>query len=143
MNDEARIARLTQLARRVWPRRDPEAVEHEWHDGFPGFEVLSGDHDLMANDEDSNTVLAFVQSHPRALDALEAALLVLAGDDTRLQLNRLQEQVRDVLADELARRTPAWVERLARRWDELHEGGYNASFAECAQELREGARGQE
>lgn len=61
MTDEARIARLTEIARRVWPDAEIEADKRQ---------VL-----VETSSEWGDAVTI---KHPRALDALEAALLVLA-----------------------------------------------------------------
>ena len=73
MNDDERIRRLTELARRVWPDRDAQI--------------------FVASDDEENTCVVLDEkgdweqhlgtNHPRALDALEAALLVLAGESDR------------------------------------------------------------
>jgi uncharacterized protein YoaH (UPF0181 family) len=121
MTDEARIERLTELARRVWPMlinvrvvRDPIG-----HEAAVLHDVLGGGHSL------SPQVLRI--SHPRALEALEAALLVLAGE-------------------------PPGVEQLAEEWDArakeamgtgASSGVYRAgAISICAQELRERAKGK-
>lgn len=66
MTDEARLARLTELARRVWPDDREIAVEH-----YEKREVI-----VWGHDGESHARI----DHPRAFDALEAALLVLSGD---------------------------------------------------------------
>lgn len=65
MTDEARIARLTELAQRVWPRA--EAYEHG--------EIVD-----VGVQEARGYRLTLRIWHPSALDALEAALRVLAGE---------------------------------------------------------------
>lgn len=72
MTEEARIERLTELARRVVlsqePDVDPETVTAEvWGEGGGCCAIACGGRST-------------VDYHPRALDALEAALLVLAGE---------------------------------------------------------------
>ena len=107
MTDDDRIKRLTELAKRAWPNENVSvtATAHS-----------AGVHRIEGNE----AMVAMVLAHPRSLEALEAALLVLAGDDTRMELGRLRERVRDVLAEELAKRkaTPAWVESLAAQWEQ-------------------------
>ena len=132
MTDEARIARLTELARRVWTSRTNVRVVHDRE--YDAAIVL-----YDAASRDTRPLVSI--PHPRALDALEAALLVLAGDAKVHPDGALRDAY---LAGANAGYTEQtkWVEQLAARWDELHEGGYNASFAECARELRERARGE-
>lgn len=65
MTDEARVARLTELAQRVWPRA--EAYEHG--------EIVD-----VGVLEARGYRLTLRIWHPSALDALEAALRVLAGE---------------------------------------------------------------
>lgn len=69
-SDEERIARLTQLARRAWPDFNPG--DGSGSDGF-----YFGDHDAVCLRALGRMVLRV--EHPRALDALQAALLTLAG----------------------------------------------------------------
>ena len=68
MTDDARIARLTKLARKVWqvPSSTPVVVEQPFSTSA---EVWIG-----------NDCVLRVSDHPRALDALEAALCVLADE---------------------------------------------------------------
>lgn len=121
MTDEARIARLTEIARRVWQHSEEQPVTVECGLGAC---VRSG----------SRTALDVVATHDRALDALEAALLVLA-DEERIPLterrvfeDRIEALERDRAT--LVRRyrdreleQAAWVEDLAEEW--------SASAAEC------------
>jgi hypothetical protein len=82
MTDDERIARLTELARRV----------PEWRD-VQDLEVVGGGDELLLDSWDRGRLLSC--DHPRALAAVEAALLVLA------------------------RKRPAWVGQLAREWKQL------------------------
>lgn len=127
MSDDERIARLTQLARRVWPGQLGVRIEQS-PDG--GWRVLSDDWLLLA-----------VRARPRALDALEAALLVLQSEHP-VELQR-------VLTDGFC--GPAWVEQLAADWEqradrlERFEDSLTAmatghEAARCAAELRARAR---
>lgn len=116
MTDEARIARLTELARRVWP----EAVA--------GFTSDSSNYSVptayVESTRNGSTEISI--DHPRALDALEAALLVLADE------------------------TPAWVEQLAKEWEcaaDIHSPPngevswpVDRMRRDCARELRERAK---
>ena len=65
MTDEARLARLTELARSVW------GGGYAWYDDDRA--SIAGVHT-----ERMDSVIEI--QHPRALDALEAALLVLADE---------------------------------------------------------------
>lgn len=69
MSDAERIASMTELARRVWPGPEP-AVQVAISRNEASVE--------QPGHEDSGPLATII--HPRALDALEAALLVLAGD---------------------------------------------------------------
>lgn len=70
MSDNDRIARLTELARRVWPDASiPVDVTHT---------QTSARVEIDDPRASGPIPLAFL-CHPRALDALEAALLVLNG----------------------------------------------------------------
>ena len=71
MSDEARIARLTELARKVWPEENVQI-------GNPKGKAPAKSGVFVASSE---WTLLGVGAHPRALDALEAALLVLADVD--------------------------------------------------------------
>lgn len=77
MSDDERIQRLTELARRVWP---DELV----------IEIITDAEGVSV--ESDRCILCTVEQHERALDALEAALLVLAGEPA------------------------AWAEKLADEW---------------------------
>lgn len=67
MSDDARLQRLTVLARKVWPDFGPLTVELR-HSG------------ATVQIHNENQFQAVIFDHPRALDALEAALLVLSGE---------------------------------------------------------------
>jgi hypothetical protein len=124
MTDDERIARLVELARRVWPELERSRV---WTS-----EGCCAELEL----DDEGLTYIHIHPHPRALDALEAALLVLAGEP------------------------PAWADELAREWeadakqlhgfaegkrhdDEARERLLNKkdTLGECAEELRERAAG--
>lgn len=126
MSDDERIARLTKLARRVWPGLEMK-IEHSdrvstvWSMScdYPGEMVL---HVTM-------------REHPRALDALETALLALAGETPQPHW-----------VDELWGRWTAWAmqhESMQARRDpeteSLHEGAVLA-YRRCASELRARAK---
>jgi hypothetical protein len=68
-SDDARIARLTELARKVWPGIDAAVLC-----------ASSGASAGVYSRAQSENLVLMVLAHPRALDALEAALLVLAGE---------------------------------------------------------------
>lgn len=119
MTDEARLARLTELARRVWPELERPHVwaPTEVGTAIPGCAL-----------DDEGLEYIHVHPHPRALDALEAALLVLA-DEERVPLterrvfeDRIEALERDRAT--LVRRykdreleQAAWVEALAQEWE--------------------------
>lgn len=125
MTDEARIARLTELARRVWP---DALVSSE---GLPDY---AGVHIYDAAGQ-ARGMRVSINNHPHALDALEAALLVLAGDDEPLS----KEQAKDAWSEgfEAARRlfAPQPVEPS----DDL-ERGCIESMKHNAQRMREQCR---
>lgn len=98
MNDDARIAKLTKLARRVWPDRET------------GISTATG---AEAVDQRTDDLLVDIGQHPRALDALEAALLVLA-DEERVPLTE-----RRVLEDRI-KAAERDRESILRRYGELH-----------------------
>ncbi len=87
MSEEERIARLTELARRVWPDVMHLRVvdNRQWRAAY------------VCRGEDTDPQLC-IEDHPRALDALEAALLVLAGE----------ESPREVCDGEHVGACPAW-----------------------------------
>lgn len=64
MTDEGRLKKLTELAERVWPGREL---------------FIEDDGAAAVRDAKFMAPLMMVVDHPRALDALEAALSVLAG----------------------------------------------------------------
>ena len=118
MTDEARIKRLTELARQAWPHDDVAVV------------IASVDVDdslfveVQRDEEEESYSLAGVH-HPRALDALEAALLVLA-DYERVPLTpdavladrvRALEKQAGTFADKWQARE-AKLEKLAEGWSE-------------------------
>ena len=124
MTDEARIKRLTELARQAWPHDDVAVV------------IASVDVDdslfveVQRDEEEESYSLAGVH-HPRALDALEAALLVLA-DYERVPLTpdavladrvRALEKQAGTFADKWRAREEK-LEKLAEGWerdaDEYH-----------------------
>lgn len=132
MTDEARIARLTELARRVWPDAAAAMV-----DGVASVVEIPGYYECL-----------YIARHPCALDALEAALLVLADEervplterrvledriaalerDRATLLRRYQEeQAKVAILDDAFRTASAalneaeaatWAEQLAKAWDE-------------------------
>jgi hypothetical protein len=72
MTDDARLQRLTELARKVWPDGEADARASADPNECAACVVLHPDGEWQQ-------ALAIMQ-HPRALDALEAALCVLAGE---------------------------------------------------------------
>jgi hypothetical protein len=64
------LDRLTELARKAYDNRDLSAAYGDWKDGDPGVEVI----------DDCETELHIsIKAHPRAVEAMEAALLVLSS----------------------------------------------------------------
>ncbi len=125
MTDDERIARLTELAKKVWPDAEVDA-DAKGAQAFVGTSAEWG--------------FAVKIAHPRALDALEAALLVLSGEGKVLTREVFHEAVREAairIAKSWAESTseleealvPAWVEQLATEWD--------ARAAECARKASE------
>ena len=117
MTDEARIAKLTELARRVWP--DVHSVYE--HDGYidAGAIAMQGGYRLHLR----------IGPHPRALDALEAALLVLAGEGIaesvcRRDCDGYWEQ------HQRAERATAWVEQLASVIEDMKKHPESVTWAE-------------
>jgi hypothetical protein len=70
--EQTRIERLTELARKVWPDRNVSVQVGDSHN-----EIGAG---VIADADEDWAQLVIVDSHPCALDALEAALLALAGE---------------------------------------------------------------
>jgi len=114
MTDDERIERLTELSRRVWPDAEIEADRNQAHVGTSaewGFAVSI--------------------KHPRALEALEAALLVLAGEPSPWVEQLASEW--EVDADACERATPEW----GRSCLSVAKG-----LRQCARELRGRAKGE-
>jgi hypothetical protein len=94
-NDTERLAACTKLARTAYRNAGLTAHQHEWENGHVGYEVLG--------DDDEDGLMVFVRSHPRALEAMEAALRVLnetpapvQGKGSALdQMGITAEQLRD------------------------------------------------
>jgi hypothetical protein len=143
VSGDERIVRLTELARRVWPDEPRLVVDHEPE--YLSATVL----DRPWHDPDTSALLK-VERHPCALDALEAALLVLAAG------GRITPQVQ-AAHDALVGDSLAWVEQLATQWeresDELRElmrshderdafrlYGEAKALSACAAKLRERAK---
>lgn len=84
MTDQARIERLTELAQRVWPDIHVDVDTSATPCSTEGRRLGAWVQQYFprpVGPVESGPVLLSVPEHPRALDALEAALLVLAGDD--------------------------------------------------------------
>jgi hypothetical protein len=142
MSDDERITRLAELARRVWPDKPRLAVK--LHADSASATVQDGPKDGGWIDS-----LLLVEDHPRALDMLEAALLVGAGD---APLVAAGQGAMSKLAE------PAWVEPLAAAWeaeslrlgdryeqrytDDAREEKLGEAYAydTCAEQLRERAK---
>lgn len=134
MSDDERLERLTELARRV----------PEWADKGVGVQHVPAFARARVLDRHGDSLLE-VHSHPHALDALEAALLVLCADVTMRGLRGA------VLVPMLPEdRHADWVEQLAAEWEDdaaeaLREGADAVAYTKtvCADELRERAKGGE
>lgn len=133
MSDD-RIQRLTALARRVWPQDDPLVV------------AVPSDASVWLFDDVIDDVRAIhIISRPRALDALEAALLVLAlpetgieSSTTVLDLCRANTELGMALVDLRLR-----LGALAEEWESAAEESDPHSgsiWSRCAAELRERAK---
>lgn len=134
MNYDERIARLMELARKVWPEGGEDFACEVEYDGI-GYSI---------QDEAGFTVL-LVRNHPLALDALEAALLVLAQEPSPAVKERHAKLV--AVADKL-NSLRRWIEGFAReleqradRLDRSHAAmGKAFALREVAAELRERAK---
>jgi glycine/D-amino acid oxidase-like deaminating enzyme len=111
-DDDERLARLTELARRLWP---DQGATVRW-DAF---------YDVAKVVNERGTIL-FEMQHPRSLDALEAALLVLAGEDPLGKWARK-------LAEDSVRAGDAAEAALAMRADESRPVGILDMLAVYAQ----------
>jgi len=147
MSDDERLARLTELARRVWPH-----ARIEW-DG-DALCVLG-----PVQQANGRTVVAEhlrINPHPRAADALEAALLVLASGETwHGRMGELDECLRVLRAQygidpPHVLPPPAWVEQLAAEFrrrsatkDEDGKGCAAWAYLEAAELLEARAKGGE
>lgn len=113
MSEQARLARLTELAREAWSTLQDVRVYADWRGHasvtYPDSPVTR------------QRLISF-EAHPRALDALEAALLVLA-DEARIPLT----------ADQVTRDA---LEKLAEEWEARHRIDHGTSYMKCARELR-------
>lgn len=140
MSEDERIARLTELARQVYG----DGIYSPEH-GRPGSvgrsqDKLGGWHVLVMAGDGSYCPLE-IREHPRALDALEVALLVLAGESCA------DDVVRGLAAQLCAERgdTLVRLSQLAESWKylaaQLGEGEYadgaRGALQRCWRELRE------
>ncbi len=146
MSDDERLARLTELARRVFPELGVHvSVEESAND------TLYATVMTRTRDNIYNTPVKIV--HPRCGDALEAALLVLVDDVVVDDAARLARA--DAAFVRLTRGVPAWVEQIAARLDgiashlrDVADLGVNhgirlaqSNVEQCAAELRARAKG--
>jgi hypothetical protein len=113
MTDDAPHQRLTELARKAWP--DSEATV-EVPDG-PDDEDSCGACVLLFPKGDWEEWLSMPR-HGRALDALDAALSVLAEEP------------------------PQWAVELAELWRSAHAESGNDELLACADELLAAAKGK-
>ena len=159
MTDEVRIARLTELARRVWPEATIEVRGDYW-------EIRHRHSSMKVDDDYYQCVWTSPRQPERAADALEAALLVLAGEHGALLQRAIVEvetrsDLRGAHAAEVALAVlrvaqgitnpltadvtfgepvqPAWLEAWAKELeDPCMQGDMRPS--EVARELRERAK---
>ncbi len=148
-----RIARLTELARKVWS----EATAN-LHHGTSRARPLGYGVNATGKLESDGAVVWHRGDIARAYDALEAALLVLSGEGKVLTREAFHEAV-NLAAELIAERrrqsmaelektfVPAWVEELASEWDMSGYGRRDAHAEDeaqvyfgCAAELRERAK---
>lgn len=110
MSDEERLKQLTELAQRVWPDLEKPKVDAIDESGA-----------FRAGLEDDGMDYIHIHPHPRALDALEAALLVLAGERPTVNEWAARLAADSVAAGEAEygrpHAPPAWVEQLAQEWE--------------------------
>lgn len=126
-----RLARLTTMAQRVWPNARAVA------DGKGAL--------LLDKDGERWTARIAFENQPNALDALEAALLVLAGescaDDVVRALAAKLYAERDDTLDRVMQLADEWEASVADEEHQHYEGGCPRCAAEhYAAELRERAR---
>jgi hypothetical protein len=101
MTDEARIARLTPLVRKVY---GPDAVLHCYCEPVVAWSVRRGEH------------IVFICEGERSFDALEAALLVLAEDAKVHPDGALRDAYLAGVNAGYTEQTK-WVEQLAAEWE--------------------------
>lgn len=99
--DEARRARLLELARKAWGDVVVDNV----------LVLVDGSAEVVTQ---AGFLKLSVDAHPRAVDALEAALLVLNGTRIHVMVPPTRGYVSWHVQDE----PPAWVEQLAREWEQ-------------------------
>jgi hypothetical protein len=140
-SDDARLKRLIELARQVWPELERPFI---WTDESVG--------DVMAAAEldDEGIQYIHVHPHPRALDALEAALLVLTGEVKGwirpLGCGFVAEHCGndDVCSAEAPQFRADLAEELAKEWEQeaSERPGQQVAvvYRSCAVELRNRAR---
>lgn len=108
-HDNERIARLTELAQRVWPGYDIGVSEGIGDDD----EIVGA---AVTLDPLGEWQQAIACGHPRALDAIEAALRTLAGEpsaESFAALDRYRESEAKLVEDARAhRRLREGVEKL-------------------------------
>jgi hypothetical protein len=75
MTDDDRIKRLTELAKRAWPGLDVRIS------AAPGYATVLGNAPAPEGQESSEWafILLSISENPRAVEAMEAALMVLTG----------------------------------------------------------------
>ena len=159
MSDE-RIKRLTELARRVWPdREDVVALTHVdgsasvvWRTILPSIRL-----DGVASDDRPMTTAIRIPPHARAIDALEAGLMVMNGESfcwgSPVEWIKRKQRFIEALVAERSKLL-AYVTAMADEWEreasDRPPGGQQVTdllspsakrqLRECAAQLRYVAR---
>lgn len=102
-----RIERFTALARRAWPAKEIEVVAHD-----PTYAFV---------DHSGEGFLVDIGPHPLALDALQAALCVLAGEPTPMEARLLALAEEATSGAREARETADEANAVARQAIDLLE----------------------
>lgn len=139
MSDEARIERLAELARRVWPTVTRTV-------SFETRILVEQNGTLVRAEQGAAWRIQIHDDGGRALDALEAALLSLAGEP-RVNASHVQNASEHVdrIRRLRAELDESWVDQLASQWERdatmaAHCEDQGDAFLQCARELRERAK---
>lgn len=133
MTDEARIARLAELARRIW--NNEEETNPAVSLGLRGCDPNAA---YVVND--TGVVLTIAAPNDRALDALEAALQVLAGESAADDVITLATKLNGgPMRARMMQLASEW-EKLASTLSENGEAALANAWRGAVRELRERAR---